>query len=127
VDAFIRFLNLYWVKQRQKPPFNDCVMFLTAKKSPLAFLLAYCRKLRVLNIHLNSPLKITETLFLFIFNRWMPYQKGFSRKKGFDVKKMEGILIKRKLPNSNFKIQIKENFEKITSINLYNVITVKQN
>jgi hypothetical protein len=57
----------------------------------------------------------------------MPYQKGFSRKKGFDVKKMEGILIKRKLPNSNFKIQIKENFEKITSINLYNVITVKQN
>ena len=45
----------------------------------------------------------------------------------FDVKKMEGILIKRKLPNSNFKIQIKENFEKITSINLYNVITVKQN
>ena len=57
----------------------------------------------------------------------MPYQKGFSRKKGFVVNKMEGILIKRKLPNSNFKIQIKEHFEKITSINLYNVITVKQN
>jgi hypothetical protein len=57
----------------------------------------------------------------------MPYQKGFSRKKEFVVNKMEGILIQRKLPKSNFKIQIKENFEKITSINLYNVITVKQN
>jgi hypothetical protein len=36
--------------------------------------------------------------------------------------------IKRKLPNSNFKIQIKdkENFEKITSINLYNAIAMKQ-
>jgi hypothetical protein len=82
----------------------------------------------VLNIQ-NSSLKITETLFLFLFNRWMLYQKGFSRKKGFVVNKMEGILIKWKLPNSNFKIQIKvkENFQIITSINLYNVIAVKQN
>ena len=58
----------------------------------------------------------------------MPYQKGFRERKDlFSILKWEGILIKPKLPNSNFKIQIKENFEKITSINLYNVITVKQN
>jgi hypothetical protein len=31
VDAFVRFLNLYSVKESQKRPLDACVMFLTEK------------------------------------------------------------------------------------------------
>ena len=68
IDALIGFLNLYWVKQSQKPPLNACVIFLTVKKSPLAFLTALLKVQNVTVLLNKKDWKTIEKLPSTIYN-----------------------------------------------------------